>query len=126
MMMHEIAVCCGNAAGSIGLGMSKIDHRKNHCLWFGEESCVCTKSGDSRVVGSRKSGTCTPLGAGGCAYRVCSHMCGTDRRLLSMAGRAANVGEQVRISSKLRGRTGCSSPGGGRGTTYEPSTDGGD
>ena len=31
-------------------------------------------------------------------------MSGTDRRLLGMAGRAVNVGEQVRISSKLRER----------------------
>ena len=30
-------------------------------------------------------------------------MSGTDRRLLGTAGRAANIGEQVRISSKLRG-----------------------
>ena len=103
-MMHEIAICCGNGAGSIGQGMSKIDHRKNHCLWFGEEACVSTKIGANRVVGSRERGTCTPLGAGGCAYRVCSHMCGTYRRLLSRAGRAANIGEQVRISSKLGGR----------------------
>ena len=58
-MMHEIVICSGNGAGSTGLGMSKIDHRKSHCLWFGEESCVCTKSGASRVVGSRKGGTCT-------------------------------------------------------------------
>ena len=103
-MVHEIAISCGNRAGSIGLGLPKIDHRKNHCLWFGEEACICTKIGANRVVGSRESGTGTPLGAGGCANRVCSHMCGTDRRLLGMAGRAANIGEQVRISSKLRGR----------------------
>ena len=35
--------------------------------------------------------------------RVCSHTSGTDGRLLGMATRAANVGEQMRISSKLRG-----------------------
>ena len=48
LMMHDIAICCGNGAGFIGLGMSKIDHRKNHCLWFGEEACVCTKIGANR------------------------------------------------------------------------------
>ena len=97
-MMHEIAIRCGNGAGSIGQEMSKIDHRKNHCLWFGEDSCVCTKSRADRVVRSRERGTCTPLGTGGCAYRVCSHMCGTYKQLLGRAGRAANISEQVRIA----------------------------
>ena len=53
LMVHEITISCGNGAGSIGLGLSKIDHRKNHCLWFGEESCICTKIGANRVMGSR-------------------------------------------------------------------------
>ena len=35
LMVHEIAVSCGNGAESVGLGLPKIDHGKNHCLWFG-------------------------------------------------------------------------------------------
>ena len=53
LMVHEIAVSCGNGAESVGLGLPKIDHRKNHCLWFGEEACICTKIGANRVMGSR-------------------------------------------------------------------------
>ena len=30
LMMHEITVGCGNGAESVGLGLPKIDHRKNH------------------------------------------------------------------------------------------------
>ena len=104
LMVHEVDVSCGNGTKTIGLGLPKIDHGKNHCPWFGKEACVCTKNGANRVVGSRLGGTGTPFGAGSCAYRVCSHLSGTDRRLQGMAGRAVNVGEQVRISSKLRVR----------------------
>ena len=35
LMVHEIAVNCVNVTKSVGLGLSKIDHGKNHCLWFG-------------------------------------------------------------------------------------------
>ena len=99
-MMHDIAIRCGNGARSAELGLPKIDHRKNHCLWFGEEISICTKTGASRVVGSRVRGTCTPLGTGW-AYRVCSHVCGTYRRLLSRAGRATNIGERLQMSRHL-------------------------
>ena len=102
--MRSLAVNCGLGAKSVGLGLPKTDHGKNHCLWFGEEACVCTKIGANRVMGSRLGGTGTPFGAESGGYRVCSHVSGTDRRLLGMAGRAVNVGEQVRISSKLRER----------------------
>ena len=103
-MVHEIAVSCVSVAKSVGVGLCKIDHGKNQCPWFREGTCSCTRIRTNRIVGSRKGGTSTSFGAGRCAYRVCSHLSGTDRRLLGMARRAANVGEQVRISSKLRGR----------------------
>ena len=50
-MVHEIAVNCGNGTKSVGLGLPKADHGKNHCPWFGEEACVCTKIGANRVMG---------------------------------------------------------------------------
>ena len=78
-MMHDIAVRCGNGARSAGLGLPKIDRRKNHGLWFGEENSISTRTGTIRVVGSRVGGTCTPLGTNK-AYGVCSHVCGTYRR----------------------------------------------
>ena len=53
LMVHEIAVNCGNGAKSVGLGLPETDHGKNHCPWFGEEACVCTKIGANRVMGSR-------------------------------------------------------------------------
>ena len=34
LMMHEIAVNCGNLAKSVGLGLPKTDHGKNQCPWF--------------------------------------------------------------------------------------------
>ena len=36
--------------------MPKTDHGKNHCPWFGEEACVRTKIGASKVMGSRDCG----------------------------------------------------------------------
>ena len=53
LMVHEIAVNCVNGTKSVGLGLPKTDHGKNHCPWFGEEACVCTKIGANRVMGSR-------------------------------------------------------------------------
>ena len=53
LMVHEIVVNCGNGAKSVGLGLPKTDHGKNHWPWFGEEACVCTKNGANRVMGSR-------------------------------------------------------------------------
>ena len=61
LMVHEIVVNCGNGAKSVGLGLPKADHGKNHSPWFGEEACVCAKIGANRVMGSRWSGTGTPF-----------------------------------------------------------------
>ena len=36
LMVHEIAVNCGDGAKSVGLGLPKTDHGKNNCPWFGE------------------------------------------------------------------------------------------
>ena len=106
-MVHEIAVSCGNGTESVGLGLPKIDHGKNHCLWF-REACMCMKIGANRIVGSRQ-GAGTPFGAGSYVHRVCSHMSGTDRRLLGMTGknvcRRTMCSKQVRVSRKL-GRRG--------------------
>ena len=103
LMMHDVAVRCGNVAGSIGLGMSKVDHGKDHGVGFGEGSNLSARTGTIRVVGSRVGGTCTPLGTGRANW-VCSHVCGTCRRLLSKAIRAASIGERLRMSRNLGGR----------------------
>ena len=63
LMVHEIAVNCGNGAKSVGLGLPKIDHGKNQCPWFREGTCSCTRIRTSRIVGSRKGGTSTSFGA---------------------------------------------------------------
>ena len=71
-------------------------------------NCV-TRIRTNRIVGSRKGGTSTSFGAGSCAYRVCSHKGGTDRRLLGMTGKTVSrrtmCSKQVRVSCKL-GRRG--------------------
>ena len=56
--------------GHAELGSPRIDHRKNHCLWFGEENSICTKTGATRVVGSRVRGTWHRLGVQGVFPRV--------------------------------------------------------
>ena len=102
-MMHDIAVRCGNGTRAAELGLSKVDHGKDHSVGFGEGSNLSARTGTIRVVGSRVRGTCTPLGTGR-AYGVCSHVCGTCRRLLSRAIRAASIGERLRMSRNLGGR----------------------
>ena len=52
LMVHEIAVNCGNGAKSVGLGLPKTDHGKNQCPWFREGACTSTRIGANRVVGS--------------------------------------------------------------------------
>ena len=106
LMVHEIAVNCGNGAKSVGLGLPKTDHREESLPLVGEGRPAY------QYEGSEPTGLWVParavlallLALSNCVNRVCSHMSGTDRRLLGMARRAANVGEQVRISSKLRRR----------------------
>ena len=108
LMVHEIAVNSGNVAKSVGLGLSKTENGKNHCPWFREGACACTRVRTNRIVRSRQGGTSTPFGAGSCVYRVCSHLGGTDRRLLGMAGRTVSrrtmCSKQVRVSGKFRRR----------------------
>ena len=102
-MMHDIAVRCGNGTRAAGLGMSKVDHGKDHGVGFGEGINLSARTGTIRVVGSRVRGTCTPLGTGRANW-VCSHVCGTCRRLLSRAMRTASIGERLRTSRNLGGR----------------------
>ena len=108
LMVHEIAVNSVNVTKPVGLGLPKVDHGKNQCPWFREGTCSCTRIRSNRIVGSRKGFTSTPFGAGNYAYRVCSHLSGTDRRLLGMTGKTVSrrtmCSEQVRISGKLRRR----------------------
>ena len=102
-MMHDIAVRCGNGTRAAGLGLSKVDHGKDHSLWFGEESSLSARTGASRVVGSRVGGTCTPLGTGRASW-VCSHVGGTCSRLQSRAGRAASIGGATANEPQSRGK----------------------
>ena len=53
LMVHEIVVSCGNVTKSVGLGLPKIDHGKNHCPWFGDGACTSTRNGANRIVSSR-------------------------------------------------------------------------
>ena len=76
-MVHEVAVSCGNGAKSVGLGLPKIDHGKDHCPWF--ERSLSARTGTIRVVRSRVRGICTPIGTNR-AYTVCSHVCGSCKR----------------------------------------------
>ena len=103
-MMHDIAVRCGNGTRAAGLGLSKVDHGKDHGVGFGEGSNLCARTGTIRVVGSRVGGTCTPLGTGRANW-VCSHVGGTCSWLQSTAMRTAAIGERLRLSLNL-GRRG--------------------
>ena len=53
LMMHEIAIDCVNVTKPVRLGLPKFDHGKNHCPWFREGACTCTRIRANRVVGSR-------------------------------------------------------------------------
>ena len=64
LMMHDIAVRCGNGTRAAELALSKVDHGKDHSVGFGEGSNLSARTGTIRVVGSRVRGTCTPLGTG--------------------------------------------------------------
>ena len=108
LMMHEIAVSCIKTSMPFRFGLTEVDQRKNESTRFRKRNRSCTRICTDRIVSSHKGGACTPFGAGSCACRVCSHLSGTDRRLLGMAGRTVSrrtmCSKLVRVSSKIRRR----------------------
>ena len=92
----------------LDLGCPKLTMGRTNARGLGKGPVPVRGSEPTRIVGSRKGGTGTPFGAGSCAYRVCSHLSGTDRRLQGMAGRTVNIrtmcSEQGASKQQAQGR----------------------
>ena len=104
-MMHDIAVRCGDWTRAVAsFRVPKVEHREDHGVGFGEGSNLSTRAGTNRVVVSRMGGTSTTLGTSRANW-VCSHVGGTCSRLQSRAVRTAGIGERLRLSRSLGGRS---------------------
>ena len=102
-MMHDIAVRCGDWTGAASFGVPKVEHREDHSIGFGEGGNLSTRARANRVVVSRMGGTSTTLGTSRANW-VCSHIGGTSSGLQSMAMRADDIGERLRLCRNHRER----------------------